>query len=105
MCCFNRKVLTGAGVVALGVLLLAPRMFGAVLPLLMVAICPLSMLLMMRAMSRSGNRCQTGGATGQPAARDTDAEIARLQAEIDRLRAEPTGRPAEQTVPPHTGRS
>jgi uncharacterized membrane protein len=105
MCCFNRKVLIGAGGVALGVLLLAPRMFGAVLPLLMVAICPLSMLIMMRAMSGSGNRCQSGGTASQPAARDTDVEVARLQAEIDRLRAEQTGRPAEQAARPHIGRS
>jgi hypothetical protein len=101
--CLNRKVLTGAGVVALGVLLFAPRMFGAVLPLLMVAICPLSMLVMMRAMSGSRNRCQTGGAAGQPAA-DTDAEIVRMQAEIDRLRAEAAGRPAGQPIPPPTAR-
>lgn len=96
MRCFNRKVLTGAGVVALGVLLFAPRMLGAVLPLLVVAICPLSMLLMMRAMSGSGNRCQTGGSAGQPTARDADAEIATLQAEIDRLQAEKAENSAER---------
>lgn len=101
--CLNRKVLTGAGMVALGVLLFAPRMFGDVLPLLMVAICPLSMLLMMRAMSGSGNRCQTGEGAGQPAA-DTDAEIVRMQAEIDRLRAEAAGRSAGQPIPSATAR-
>ena len=101
--CPNRKILTGAGMVALAVLLFAPRMFGAVLPLLLVAICPLSMLLMMRAMSGSGNRCQTGGAAGQPATRDTDAEIARLQADLDRLRAD-AARPNGQPIPPPPAR-
>ena len=101
--CLNRKVLTAAGVVALGVLLFAPRMFGAVLPLLMVAICPLSMLLMMRAMSGSGNRCQTGGAA-RPASGGYRRRDRRMQAEIDRLRAEVAGRPAAQPIPPPTAR-
>jgi hypothetical protein len=49
--CINKKVvigLAGAGVV---LYLVAPGAIGAALPLLLLAICPLSMIVMMRAMS------------------------------------------------------
>jgi len=104
--CWNRKVLVGAGVIALGVLVFAPRMFGAVSPLLALAICPLGMVLMMRAMAGSGNRCRTDAPTEPTTTRDPETEIVRLQAEIDRLRAEQaTARPAARPAPPPpTGR-
>lgn len=84
--CFNRRVLIGLGLVALGVLVVAPGAFSRVLPLLVVAACPLSMLLMMRGMSGTGGSCQTGKAT-RGAADGTD-EIGRLRSEIAQLRAE-----------------
>jgi hypothetical protein len=49
-CCLNWKVIAGLAVVGLGVWVFEPGLMGAVLPLLIVAICPLSMLLMMRGM-------------------------------------------------------
>jgi len=85
MVCFNRKVLIGLGAVALGVLAFAPQAFSRILPLLVVAVCPLSMLLMMR--RGSGASCQTGK-TGTGDTVHVDAEIARLRAEVERLRAE-----------------
>jgi len=48
--CFDRRVLIGLGVVAAGVLLLRPSAFATALPVLVLAICPLSMLLMLRGM-------------------------------------------------------
>ncbi len=45
--CFNWKVLAGVGVAVLGVLLLSPGLFARVLPWLIVAVCPLSMVAMM----------------------------------------------------------
>lgn len=48
--CFNWKVLAGLGAVAVGVLLVAPGAAIAVLPLLLFAACPLSMVVMMVAM-------------------------------------------------------
>jgi hypothetical protein len=95
--CFNRNVLVGLGVVALGVLAFAPSAFGAALPALVLLACPLSMVVMMRAMggnrtSGAGSRCTTqapaeepvdAGATGR-----TDTELTRLRAEVDQLRAE-----------------
>lgn len=49
--CLDRRVLLSLGAVALGVLVFAPSAFGRALPFLAFAACPLSMLLMMRAMS------------------------------------------------------
>ncbi|MGH9152479.1 MAG: DUF2933 domain-containing protein [Acidimicrobiales bacterium] len=67
--------------------LFAPNLFGAALPLLIVAACPLSMLLMMRMMSGSGNAsCST-----TPSQTSGDAELAQLRAEVERLRAEQQG--------------
>ncbi len=53
MRCLNRKVLAAVGVLALAVWLLAPNLVGAALPLLFLAVCPLSMVAMMWAMGRA----------------------------------------------------
>ena len=69
--------------------------------MLIIAACPLSMVVMMRAMS-GGSRCDTAS-SGTDSESNTDAtpsEVARLQAEIDQLRAERVGveerRPTDQ---------
>ncbi len=88
--CFNRKVLIGVGVAALGVLVFAPGAVAWALPLLVFAACPLSMVFMMRAMS-GGRSCgpkEDGTRTGRNAAAGGDEELARLRAEVDQLRAE-----------------
>lgn len=86
--CFNRKVLGGLALVALGILAFAPGPFSRALPLLFLAACPLSMLLMTRRMSGQG-QCSTR-AEEAPVRRAAgqEAEIARLRAEVERLRAE-----------------
>src|SRR5438552_18909259 len=84
--CINRNVLIGLAVVAGGVLLIAPGAFASLLPLLVVAICPLSMVFMMRGMNR-GKSCETTSASSAAPAVDTDAELTRLRAEIDQLKA------------------
>lgn len=91
MKCLNRNVLIGLAAVGLGVLVFAPNLLGAALPLLLFAACPLSMVLMMRAMSGSGGQCQTGKATGGA---EHDVDVRRLKEEIDRLRAERVPPPA-----------
>ena len=75
--CFDKRVIATLAVVALGVVVLAPRLLGTVGPVLLMAACPLSMVLMMR-----GMRDQ----------RRDDPEVVELQAEAARLRAELAGR-------------
>lgn len=54
MKCLNWKVVVVAAAIALGVWVVAPGTVGRALPLLALAVCPLSMLLMMRAMGPMG---------------------------------------------------
>lgn len=51
--CLNWKVITGAAVVTVGLLAFAPSLATAAVPFLVLAICPLSMILMMAMMSGS----------------------------------------------------
>lgn len=48
--CLNPKVLIGLASLAVGILVFAPKLFVTVLPLLLLAACPLSMVLMMAMM-------------------------------------------------------
>lgn len=50
--CLDRRVLAVLGVIALGTAILAPRALGAALPLLLLAACPVSMVVMAVAMGR-----------------------------------------------------
>lgn len=52
--CLNWRVLTSLAVVGLGVWVVAPSLIAGVLPLLFLAVCPLSMILMMRGMQSHG---------------------------------------------------
>ena len=59
MKCLNRNVVIGLGVFAIAMFFVAPSARGA-LPLLIVAVCPISMILMMLGMSKmksSGGSC------------------------------------------------
>lgn len=49
--CINWKVVGALALVGLAVFAAAPNLIGAALPLLVLAACPLSMVVMMRAMS------------------------------------------------------
>ena len=101
MKCFNPKVLGGLALTALAVFLFAPGASSAVLPLLVMAACPLSMVLMMRAMS-GGQNSSRGSHAGQEHQTDApgvgssmsaaETEIARLRAEVDQLKAEKAAR-------------
>ena len=88
MKCLNRNVLIGLGAVAVAVFFFAPSA-RSVLPLLLVAACPLSMVAMMFGMSKmgsSGKSCATGQADPQKAIELKDAEIARLEAMLQNNR-------------------
>lgn len=87
--CFNWKVAAGLTAAGVAVFAFAPGLIGAALPVLIIAACPLSMVVMMRAMS-GGSHCDTAsrGTDGEFNTATSPSEVARLQAEIDQLRAE-----------------
>lgn len=82
MKCFNWKVIAALAGVGIGLYVLAPGVAVAAVPLLVLAACPLSMVLMMRAMGSAGS-CKTkdDGETNPD-------EVAQLRAEVAALRAE-----------------
>ncbi len=58
--CLNWKVLTGLAVVAVLVVVVAPHAFWGAIPLLLVLVCPLSMVVMMLSMSRRRETSESG---------------------------------------------
>ena len=103
--CFDKRVVIGLGVVALGFLAVSPRSLGAVAPLLMMAACPLSMIFMMRTMNLDGASCgadqivKRGEATSAerdvpdaygesaPSTADANRRVRELEAELARPKA------------------
>ncbi len=53
--CINWKVVAGFVVIGLGIWAIAPNLVGAAVPLLLLAVCPLSMFFMMRGMGSMGS--------------------------------------------------
>ncbi len=78
--CLNPKVLAGLVVVGVAIYLMAPNLIAAVLPFLLLAACPLSMLLMMWAM-----QCTPG--QDQQTPQDPDDGLTREE-RIARLRTQ-----------------
>ncbi len=76
--CLNWKVVAGAVAFAAGLVLFAPAQVSALAPLLIVAVCPLSMLLMMRGMQ--------GSKSSQATEVSDRTEIERLRSEVAELR-------------------
>lgn len=86
--CLNWKVIAGAGAVAGAVYLAVPSAFAAALPLLVLAICPLSMLVMMKMMA-GGNHASCEPTSGE-ASSHVASSREELEAELQRLRARET---------------
>lgn len=63
--CFNWKVAAGLGAIAVGILLFDPHLLAAALPVLLIAICPLSMLGMAWGMGHMGGMNGAGSGQGQ----------------------------------------
>ncbi|SRR5713226_5772694 len=94
--CLNKSVIAGLAAVALGTLVFDSRLFGRALPLLLVAACPLSMLVMMRGMkSNAGSATcsegrlmggEPGTTAGQPGELVTPSASAQKKAELRELR-------------------
>ncbi len=89
--CLNWKVVAGLSALALGLWALAPNLVGAALPLLLLAICPLSMLVMMWGMrGMQGGQCASGpGQVQQPAGREQahPVQLPELKQELASLQA------------------
>lgn len=97
MRCMNSKVLVGVAAVGIGIALFAPRPLAGAGPLLILLACPLSMALMMGAMSKDrGRGCETPRAGAEAPADGDTTELTRLRAEVDRLRADVEARPVSQ---------
>ena len=80
--CINKRVVAGLAAVALVVFALSPRLLGAFGPVLIMAACPLSMLVMMRGLS---------GRDHEPsAANREERRVSELEEEVNRLKAEIT---------------
>ncbi len=78
--CLNWKVLAGLATVGAGVYVLAPQLMAEALPVLLLAACPLSMLLMMWSMQRTrGQDERTTEETNDGMTREE--RIARLRAQ------------------------
>ena len=78
--CINKRVVAGLAAVALVVFALSPRLLGGLAPVLIMAACPLSMLLMMRGMS--------GREKEAPTAVGGDRQLRELEEEVHRLKVE-----------------
>lgn len=65
--CFDKRVIGGLILIGAAVFIFAPNLFAAALPLLFVAACPLSMLLMAKSM--------TSGAKTTPISQNAHPEI------------------------------
>lgn len=79
-CCMNWRVIVGLAAVGLGVWLVAPGLVAGLVPILIVAICPLSMLVMMGSMLR-GEKASQGACTTQSRRDSQPAGVALTRAE------------------------
>lgn len=112
-CCLNPKVIAGVVAVGVGVYVFAPGAFAAALPLLVLAICPLSMVLMMGMMMGGGSKgagSETADSCSSGQSEEVEgSQVASLQARVAELERElgrdAAGRPgvAGSTARPHVG--
>lgn len=77
--CLDWRVLAGLGTVGLGILLFAPELLAGAIPLLLLAACPLSMVLMGLFMGRGmggmqGSQCAPQGQSVSFSQREARAE-------------------------------
>lgn len=105
--CYDWRVMLALGALGVGIYLVAPGIVAAAVPLLILAACPLSMLLMMKAMGG-----QHDPPTGAPDAAGFDrvaavrqelAALGRRQAELaDELRTIESGQREDSNGQPAT---
>jgi hypothetical protein len=91
--CLNGKVIAGLAVLALGLFVVAPKLVPRVAPLLLVAACPASMLVMMWGMrgnqGRSGECSRPSESAGAArSAQSPEEELAALRSQVSRMTAQ-----------------
>lgn len=77
--CLNWKVLAGVAAVGAGLFVFAPGLAATALPLLVLAICPLSMIFMMGTMNGMGQTTPTGAAEVGQQPRNRNERLAELE--------------------------
>jgi hypothetical protein len=101
--CLNPKVLAGLAVAGVAIYLMAPGLAAAALPILLLAACPLSMLLMMWSMHHTQGQ-------GQQTIQEPDLgltreeQIARLRVQQAALADQIEGLEREEAHPAENGR-
>jgi hypothetical protein len=101
--CLNWKVLASLAAVGVGVYLFAPGLLVEVVPILLLAVCPLSMLLMMWAMQHAqGQEQQTPQEPDVGLTREE--RIARLRAQQAALADQLGALEREEARPAENGR-
>jgi hypothetical protein len=87
--CIDWKVVAGLAAVAVGIFLVQPRLFISALPVLLVAACPLSMVLMMWGMRGMGQSAPRAVAAQQQADRELtpNEQLARLRGQLGDLQS------------------
>src|SRR5438128_459087 len=88
--CIDWKVVAGLAAVAVGIWLVQPRLFISALPVLLVAACPLSMVLMMWGMRSMGQSAPPAVAAPQQQAErqlTPNEQLARLRGQLSELQS------------------
>ena len=80
--CINKRVLAVVAALGVGLLMLSPQLLAGIAPLLVMAICPLSMVFMMRSMGRRAEDEAALEPTAGHQQRELEEEVNRLKAEL-----------------------
>ena len=82
-CCLNWRVIVGLALVGAALFLYAPRLALAYVPVLVALICPISMLVMVLAMSRKDMRGRSN--EGAPANLSRHQQLQILEQRLERV--------------------
>lgn len=82
--CLDKRVIAGLAAAGLALFALNPPWFGAALPFLVIAICPVSMLFMIR--TQTATSCHT------PASDSASDEVTALRDQVAELRRDVAAR-------------
>ena len=86
--CLNWKLLVGLGVVAVGIFVVDPPLAARLVPLLLVAACPLSMLLMGVMMAGQNGQQRKSMPDGSNRVLTREEQLAGLQARLQDVTAQ-----------------